>query len=79
MSRFTHIESAFFTRGSSSSRFLSLRWFEFHVMFVISPPGHSLTFTPLLFLTALTAPKGTWSIQSRFPCLRSAIIESELV
>ena len=58
---------------------LGFRGFEFHVMLVISPPGHWFTFTPLLFLTAFTAPKGTWSIQSRFPRRRSAIIESEFV
>ena len=45
-------------------------------MFVISPPGHWFTFTPLLFFTAFTAPNGTWSIQSRLPCRSSAIIES---
>ena len=77
--RFTHIESARFTRGSSSSRFFSLRGFEFQVMFVVSDPGVFWSATPGSFETTLIALNGTWSTQSRLPCLRSAIIESAFV
>ena len=37
--RSTHIDSASFTFGSSSSLCCGLYGFEFQVMFVISPPG----------------------------------------
>ena len=63
-SRSTHIESAFFTAGSSSSRFFLFAGFEFHVMFVVSAPGIVVTTTFPAFFTAFTAWNGTWSTQS---------------
>ena len=42
-SRSTHMESAFFTCGSRSSRFFGLRGFEFQVMLVVSAPGTLFT------------------------------------
>ena len=74
-----HIESAFFTCGSSSSRFSGLRGFEFQVMFVVSAPGTSLTTMLSSALRTSTALNGTWSTQSSSPAWRSAIIESEFV
>ena len=53
--RSTHIDSAFLTCGSSSSRFFGLRGFEFQVMFVNSPYLYGVTSSPPVFLTALTA------------------------
>ncbi len=78
-SRSTHIESAFFTSGSRSSRFFGLRGFEFHVMLVVSAPGTLLTTMLSSFSRTFTALNGTWSTQSRFPCWSSAIIESAFV
>ena len=78
-SRSTHMESAFFTCGSSSSRFFGLRGFEFQVMFVVSAPGTSLTTRLSSSLRTSIALNGTWSTQSRLPCWSSEIIESEFV
>ena len=75
----THIERAFLTRGSSSSRFFGLRGLEFHVMFVVSAPGTSLTTMFGSFFSTSTVLNGTWSTQSRFPFCRSSTMESEFV
>ena len=78
-SRSTHIESAFFTAGSRSSRFFGLAGFEFQVMLVVSDPGIVVTTAFGSFFTALTALNGTWSAQSRLPDFKSAITASEFV
>ena len=79
LSRSTHIERAFFTSGSRSSRFSSLYGFEFHVMFVVSAPGICWTTMFESFLRTSTALNGTWSTQSTWPDFMSAIIESAFV
>ena len=78
-SRSTHMESAFFTCGSRSSRFWGLRGFEFQVMFVVSAPGTLLTTMLSSSSSTWTALNGTWSTQSRLPWRSSEIIESALV
>ena len=79
-SRSTHIESAFFTCGSRSSRFFGLRGFEFQVMFVVSAPG-------TLFTTMLSSSFSDLDRVERHLvdpvevalALRSEIIESAFV
>ena len=77
--RSTHSDSACLTFGSSSSRFLVLYGFEFHVMFVVSAPGTMFSFRFACFLTSLIASNGTWSTHCSVPCSRSAIIASAFV